>query len=961
MRVHCAEPKFLGEIKFACVLGATKKRRRRRRGNIMTMTEEYTRMRMRSPARSEPTEVVQGFSVNGSGAAAASKGEREKNRHVGEQMRALRISATTNGNNASSRIRSPTEKRGKMEDEDCGEMVLPMTPRTGLNTNADEDRCSEELMTPRSLSKRLGKPDIKVMLATGNNEPIDVMRGRGIVTSMTLKAKAEGIKRVPEKTYTTIKSRFSNSNNTNNDDDDDNGEDEVNLVLPADVLRNAAQKEKQSNENNVEEENNTFNDPKEYRKLMVKLSDLSYIHIKAAVGVDNATGNVIERDFWLPLDETKTIGDLKRYVEEANTLEKMKMMQNRNKMITNGGKNSTSPPNTTAMSNSKLAPVNEDEELESVVLLKGRELSDSRRLMDENVTHNTTLHFYVKKEAQNVTVKMHGSRDIELNVKADETAESLRCKISALSSSLNARTGEGENQLDLFYGAKALKDGPLSKYGVRAGATLELRPHVPIRQSVDGAMNIPRGVRNKNNNGQSRSYGSGYESISKSINISNNSYNSGGGSSRNGSHQKSPRLSWGTYNGNNHFGSSVDQFHQTHQQSGSYMRSHSLRSSNSPIDSISPPEQPITPIGSFDMAREGLLAGVHPMLSSGGTGGAYFLKSTVGETVAVFKPADEEPLAKNNPRGNSCTNDLNNASNTETAIQSSPGEGMRKGTRVGEGAAREVAAYLLDHDGFSGVPVTSLANLSEQSVFFSGDDDDIIQRENEKSGKLGSIQEFIKADAEAEEFGPSLFPLEEVHKIAVLDIRLANTDRNAGNILVKKDEHTGQIVSLIPIDHGYALPHTLEDVCFEWEFWPQAKQPFSESTKDYIETLDAEEDIEYLSDNDIELRPSSERVLKVSTMLLKRAAKMDIPPADIAAIMSRSIPTRMSDAEKLVAKAASTAICACRSERGELVHKSPSNGSFWNDLDEEGKNAESIFMREFERGLDVYLIERKRE
>ena len=113
--------------------------------------------------------------------------------------------------------------------------------------------------------------------------------------------------------------------------------------------------------------------------------------------------------------------------------------------------------------------------------------------------------------------------------------------------------------------------------------------------------------------------------------------------------------------------------------------------------------------------------------------------------------------------------------------------------------------------------------------------------------------------------------------------------------------------------------------------------------------------------NDIELRPSSERVLKVSTMLLKRAAKMDIPPADIAAIMSRSTPTRMSDAEKLVAKAASTAICACRSERGELVHKSPSNGSFWNDLDEEGKNAESIFMREFERGLDVYLMERKRE
>jgi len=920
----------------------------------MTMTEEYTQMRMRSPATSEPSAVVQGFNVN---STTVVEQEKSSSSPQVEALRALRISATS----ASSSSSNEKKKKSKNEEEDA--MTLPMTPKKGSLMSADVEKDAEELMTPRSLSKRIGKPDIKVMLATGNNEPIDVMRGRGIVTSMTLRAKAEGIKRVPEKTFTASgKSRFSNSNNNGRSNQDEDDEDEVNLVLPAEVLRNAAQKEKQSNENDTEVDDNTFDDPKEYRKLMVKLSDLSYIHIKAAVGVDNATGNVIERDFWLPLDETKTIGDLKRYVEEANTLETMKMMQNRNKMITNGTKNSTSPPKTTAMNNSKLAPVNEDEELESVVLYKGRELADSRRLMDENVTHNTTLHFYVKKDAQNVTVKMHGSRDVELNLKADETAESLRGKISALSSSLGARAGEngGQNQLDLFYGAKALKDGPLSSYGVRAGATLELRPHVPVRQNVDGAMNIPRGMRNnRNNNGESRSYGSGYDSISRSINISNNSHHSG--SSRNGSHQKSPRLSWGSYNGNNHqFGSSVDRFNQTHQQSGSYMRSHSLRSSNSTIDSVSPPEQPITPIGSFDMAREGLLAGVHPMLSSGGTGGAYFLKSTVGETVAVFKPADEEPLAKNNPRGNSWMNNLNNGNNTDTAIQSSPGEGMRKGTRVGEGAAREVAAYLLDHDGFSGVPVTSLANLSEQSVFFSGEDDDIIQRENENSGKLGSIQEFIKADAEAEEFGPSLFPLEEVHKIAVLDIRLANTDRNAGNILVKKDENTGQIVSLIPIDHGYALPHTFEDVCFEWEFWPQAKQPFSKSTKEYIETLDAEEDIEYLRDNDIELRSSSERVLKVSTMLLQKASKLDFPPADIAAIMSRSVPTRMSDVEKLVAKAASTAICACRSERGELVHKSPNNGSFWNDLDEEGENAESIFMREFERALDAYLAERER-
>ena len=63
-------------------------------------------------------------------------------------------------------------------------------------------------------------------------------------------------------------------------------------------------KEKQSNENNVEEENNTFSGQRTIRKLMVKLSDLSYIHIKAAkLGVDKRDPeDVIERDFWLPLD-----------------------------------------------------------------------------------------------------------------------------------------------------------------------------------------------------------------------------------------------------------------------------------------------------------------------------------------------------------------------------------------------------------------------------------------------------------------------------------------------------------------------------------------------------------------------------------------------------------------------------------------------------------------------------------
>ena len=60
-------------------------------------------------------------------------------------------------------------------------------------------------------------------------------------------------------------------------------------------------------------------------------------------------------------------------------------------------------------------------------------------------------------------------------------------------------------------------------------------------------------------------------------------------------------------------------------------------------------------------------------------------------------------------------------------------------------------------------------------------------------------------------------------------------------------------MKLVPIDHGYSLPHTLEDVCFEWEFWPQAKVPFSEDTRAYVAAIDVDADVELLREHGIEL------------------------------------------------------------------------------------------------------------
>ena len=84
------------------------------------------------------------------------------------------------------------------------------------------------------------------------------------------------------------------------------------------------------------------------------------------------------------------------------------------------------------------------------------------------------------------------------------------------------------------------------------------------------------------------------------------------------------------------------------------------------------------------------------------------------------------------------------------------------------------------------------------------------------------------------------------------DIRLFNTDRHAGNMLVRAVKDSGsttnlmtrmsydQQYELIPIDHGFCLPETLEAPYFEWLHWPQAMMPFSEEEIKYIESLDIE-------------------------------------------------------------------------------------------------------------------------
>ena len=91
------------------------------------------------------------------------------------------------------------------------------------------------------------------------------------------------------------------------------------------------------------------------------------------------------------------------------------------------------------------------------------------------------------------------------------------------------------------------------------------------------------------------------------------------------------------------------------------------------------------------------------MLAQEGTSGSYILNGPGDDSkpLGVFKPIDEEPFAPNNPRG------MNAPFGSETC---------RPGVKSGESTLREVFAYLLDHEGFAGVPLTSFVELAHPAL-----------------------------------------------------------------------------------------------------------------------------------------------------------------------------------------------------------------------------------------------------
>lgn len=265
----------------------------------------------------------------------------------------------------------------------------------------------------------------------------------------------------------------------------------------------------------------------------------------------------------------------------------------------------------------------------------------------------------------------------------------------------------------------------------------------------------------------------------------------------------------------------------------------------------------------------GLLSGKYRRtLHADSCGGTYWIVDAVATTKgrappphAVFKPAEEEIGQPRNPHGNVTS---------ERCDEFAPGTGY----------LREVLAYRLDHQRSANVPQTVEVTID---------------------GQVGSLQRFVANCSETWDKRPKDFTVEDVHRIAVMDLRMLNADRNGGNILVQQvgeEDDNNSRLRLVAIDHSYVIPSCFGDPEFEWMFWPQAKLPFSQSLLQYIRSLDAESDAalvrEVLDDDD------AAELLIVATRLMQFAASRGYTPLEIATYVRRETITQPSKLERLL-------------------------------------------------------------
>jgi len=232
----------------------------------------------------------------------------------------------------------------------------------------------------------------------------------------------------------------------------------------------------------------------------------------------------------------------------------------------------------------------------------------------------------------------------------------------------------------------------------------------------------------------------------------------------------------------------------------------------------------------------------------------------------------------------------------------------RRGIESGAGALREEAAYIIDRiaGGQANVPVTARASLEEGGT-----------------RKRGSVQQFVEGSCgPVENFGmphdlkaaQELIDLDEAQAVACFDIRVFNTDRHPGNLLLAGSRPH----RVVCIDHGCVLPAwwALDMAQFDaWLDWPHVKEPATPGTLELVrravETLPrVEQELENL-----ELATEAVWTVRICTTLLQKGIlEHGLTLRSIALLMVRADTREPSWLEWQVLKA-----CQAAAEPAEFV------------------------------------------
>eukprot|EP00092_Neocalanus_flemingeri_P022179 GFUD01024057.1.p1 GENE.GFUD01024057.1~~GFUD01024057.1.p1 ORF type:complete len:525 (+),score=133.39 GFUD01024057.1:110-1684(+) len=270
--------------------------------------------------------------------------------------------------------------------------------------------------------------------------------------------------------------------------------------------------------------------------------------------------------------------------------------------------------------------------------------------------------------------------------------------------------------------------------------------------------------------------------------------------------------------------------------------------------------------------------GVYPTRIYQGSSGSYFVKNIEGKTIGVFKPKDEEPYGRLNPKWTKWMHRM-----------CCPCCFGRSCLIPNQGYMSEAGASLVDQKlGLNVVPITKVVKLASETFNYLRIDVEkskakkVVNEHFPKVGrkfhrlglppKKGSFQVFVEnfkdADFHLRKFeSDPLDPDTSKHfqlqfeRLVVLDYIIRNTDRGNDNWLINylkakaasengEEEATPASIQVAAIDNGLAFPTKHPDSWraypYHWAWLPYAKIPFSQETRDLV--LDKISDMNFVQD-----------------------------------------------------------------------------------------------------------------